>query len=351
MTVSQTKNFSIPDSPATIAHNYIEFKLWYYNIFEIKDKKILAGIEQSIRDGKITQEDLYSKKLVFNSLFEGHGQDEFFAVLESIKDQPWFNESRIVFLNNVFGNFDSPIKSVSWTWNMVNHGGFLDYVNSLEINWENLDRNRDFICLMRRRSYLRAKLFNRLRSKYHLDDYYVSYASMINYTEFDKIAGVQIPVLLDGHTFGAQQHSANDPRIFSSIINLVVETSNQEPTGDYCWRSRFASEKTFKCFAWHQIPIWWTVPNFVNDIRSLGFDVFDDLTHGHQYDSETDPDIRMESMLDTLDHVRSQIHFKGIDKFNKEIMPRFKKNYQKLIDFSNRRMSHWPEIINHVRSI
>jgi hypothetical protein len=345
----QFRTIGDPDGLAKLVREYIEYKLYYYNLEEIRNKQILSGLSQSVEEGHISWQDLHTRKLVFNTLFEGHGEEEFHAVLKSLKDEPWFNADRIIFLNNVFGIFDPPIKSVSWTWNMVNHGNFLDYLKSLHINWESLPRDRYFVCLMRRRSNLRAMLLKQLLERYRPEEYQISYASMIDYTEFDQIAKVQIPILLDGPTFDQKQHQVDDHRIFSCVINVVAETSNQDLS--YSWHSRFASEKTFKCFAWHQIPIWWTVPNFVNDVRSLGFDVFDDIMDNHSYDHEQDPGKRLTVLLATLDQAKSQIRDQGIDKFNAAMMPRFKKNYRLLVDLADQRLCHWPKIIQQIQNV
>ena len=335
---------------ATVTHGFVEFKLYLYNLEEIKKKQIQIGFEKSIKENRISLSDLHSKKIVFNSLFEGHGKREFLAVLESLKSESWFDANRIVFLNNVSGEFDPPIKSVSWPWNMVNHSEFLDHVRSLQIDWDSLPRDRYFVCLMRRRSNFRGMLLKQLLTRYRPEDYRISYASMIDYEEFDSVAGVQIPILLDGHTRDHKQHQANDRRIFSCIINIIAETSSQE-LSSYCWNSRFITEKTFKCFSWHQLPIWWTIPGFVDDVRSLGFDVFDDVMENHHYDSEFIVDRRMMLMLETLDRVIEKISLHGIDNFNKEMMPRFKKNYQRLIDLSDRRIKYWPTIIERIQNV
>ena len=74
-------------------------------------------------------------------------------------------------------------------------------------------------------------------------------------------------------------------------MNLVVESSSQ--TDPNVWRSIFITEKTFKALAWHQFPLWYAVPGLVEQVRKMGFDVFDDLFDGHRYDDIQDPWVRM----------------------------------------------------------
>lgn len=334
-----------------VSRDFVLVKLYPYNLQQIQQYKLLDVINTALAQNRLSTTDLHQKRIVFDTLFEGHGPTEFLAVLDSLKDQDWYDVSRIVFLNNVFDVASLPVKSVSWPWNMVNHSGWFEHLRSLELDWENIVRDRYFVCLMRRRSTQRSRLLKEILSRYDSLDYQISYASMIDYTAFDDIAGVQIPILLDAPTPGQQQHRADDPRIFSCLINIIVETSNQEPPGEQSWTSRFASEKTFKCFGWHQIPLWWTMPGLVNDVRSLGFDVFDDVMSNHDYDNQLDPQQRMCRMLDILQNSMRLIHTTGIQKFHNMMLPRLQSNYQKLLEFSDRRMSHWSEIMNRVRTI
>jgi hypothetical protein len=111
------------------------------------------------------------------------------------------------------------------------------------------------------------------------------------------------------------------------------------------------TEKTFKCFAWHQVPIWWTMPGLVADVRSLGFDVFDDIMQDHCYDEIQDPDRRITAMLDTLDQAISKIHNVGIMQFHEQVFSRLQKNHDRLVELANLRMPHWPEILQRVKTI
>jgi hypothetical protein len=332
-------------------HGLVRCKLAFFNIEEIRAGTVKSQFDHVVTAGMLRLEDLSHRRVIFDSLFEGHGPEEFRAVTQSLAQEAWFDPARAIFLNNVFDDPPSHIKSVSWPWQMIDHAGWFSHVLGLGIDWKHITRDRAFVCLMRRRSTQRANLFRELRQRHGTDTYTVSYASMIDYTGYDPIAQTTIPVLLDGPVPGEQQHRAQNHDIFRCMINLVSETSNQEPCTEISWRTRFITEKTFKCFAWHQIPIWWSVPGLVADVRSLGFDVFDDLLLEHAYDTIQDPGLRLADMLDTLDHAIDGIHTAGIDRFYQQIFPRLERNNARLLEFKNARMSHWPEIIQRVKTI
>jgi hypothetical protein len=45
------------------------------------------------------------------------------------------------------------------------------------------------------------------------------------------------------------------------------------------------TEKTFKAFAWHQLPIFVANYGHIKIVRDLGFDLFDDILDGHRYEN------------------------------------------------------------------
>lgn len=61
----------------------------------------------------------------------------------------------------------------------------------------------------------------------------------------------------------------------------------------------FMSEKTTKAFGFYQIPVFVAAKGYVNEMRKLGFDVFDDIVN-HDYDNITDPHQRMVVIADEV---------------------------------------------------
>ena len=103
----------------------------------------------------------------------------------------------------------------------------------------------------------------------------------------------------------------------------MPETSNQ--TDDFSWRTRFLTEKTFKAFALRQIPIWVAVPGLVEEVRKLGFDLFEDIVD-HSYDQIQDPDQRRQKIVETVIDLDQRYSFDDCVKMKQQLQPRFEHN-------------------------
>jgi hypothetical protein len=92
-----------------------------------------------------------------------------------------------------------------------------------------------------------------------------------------------LPLLVDGVlTDRVQEFDISNTLFQSCLFNIAAETSSQSEAN---WRSVFLTEKTWKAVMQRQIPIWYGVSGLVEHVRSLGFDTFDDILDGHQYDT------------------------------------------------------------------
>lgn len=117
-----------------------------------------------------------------------------------------------------------------------------------------------------------------------------------------------------------QQHLAFDNKFFSCMVNIVCETMENDthPVN--------LSEKTFKAFAWHQIPIWHASPGTVNEVRKLGFDLFDDIID-HSYDNITDYDERKNKVINELKLFKNKFKtLEELTKLRQQILDRFTYN-------------------------
>ena len=93
------------------------------------------------------------------------------------------------------------------------------------------------------------------------------------------------------------------------LINVVLETSfdrtlsEKYPSiylSDNNGHGRpFITEKTLKAFNAGQIPLFVTVSGYVNILKIMGFDVFDDIID-HSYDNEINPEKRIVMVADEL---------------------------------------------------
>jgi hypothetical protein len=91
-------------------------------------------------------------------------------------------------------------------------------------------------------------------------------------------------------------HAINLPAYTDSYVNLVTETSIYENT-------LFISEKTWRPFMCGQFGLWLGNPGSVEHLRSLGFDVFDDLFENHHYDSESNLNQRIDRIHSIIDRI------------------------------------------------
>ena len=320
-----------------------------HNHVDILQQKLLEDIKTAVESGQISTADL-SRKIIFKSLCEGHGPKEITAVIGSLEQQTWFDRDNVVFLHNVFDQIPDNIKQVPWGWYMTNHSNWLHKFLGLNLNWQDLFHDCWILCLMRRPSHQRSYLLRQLLERFDPDQCRISYASMISAPRFDPESGQHIPILLDGPTPGDQQHEAQDKRIFGCVVNLIVETSCQEKD-QYAWSSRFVSEKTFKCFGWKQLPVWFASPGLVSDVRSLGFDVFDDIIDHDQYDSINDPVKRMAVVLDIIEDFLNRHKDINPQDFYEQIYHRLEKNYNKLLDIDSKRLAHWSQILRKCKDV
>jgi hypothetical protein len=178
------------------------------------------------------------------------------------------------------------------------------------VDWQNLSCDHDLLCLMRRDSVDRARFARLLLDRFDQDRVLLTLGS--NPDDAGIHARQQFmqnimhpysfPIVIEQekNSSSAQRHSgAPDTDIFyRAYINLVVESSNQQD--ERCWKKVFLTEKSFKPFAWHQFPVWYSVPGTVALVRSLGFDMFDDLFDNHDYDSILDADQRKQAVADLV---------------------------------------------------
>ncbi len=181
---------------------------------------------------------------------------------------------------------------------------FVRHVNSLDVNWELLQIDKHFISLQRRASNSRLKFTKKLLDTFGSSQYIISCATQPNkwINELpnlkEAIHPYKIPILVDGMIDSDnKQHYHRDESFFKCMVNVITETSSH--TDDDSWREIFLTEKTFKSFAYRQLPIWFAVPGTVQVVRDLGFDVFDDIIN-HSYDSIIDTSKRSNAVVDAL---------------------------------------------------
>jgi hypothetical protein len=220
------------------------------------------------------------------------------------------------------------------------HCGFVNHIRNSGIIWEELVIERTFIALMRRASVGRAQLAKCLLDRFTHNTFLMSCGSQPNrwvstLTNLkEAIHPYTLPILLDGITDDYKdQHYHVRTDFFTCLINIAVETSSQ--TDADSWREVFISEKSLKPFAYRQLPIWFAVPGTVQEVRNLGFDVFDDIID-HDYDIIEDPTTRMLAMVRVLHEFEAAHSITDMNSLRHTLWPRINKNVDVLYDLNNK---------------
>ena len=315
----------LPSDPIfKIDDSFVWINLRRYNRQQLKNNELAEDIGTQVRQDPGIESLIQGQILVFDSMYEGHNRDDYDLAQQNLAEYYWYSK-HCGWINNVFDRNDH--STVSLPARMVNHCGFLDHVRNQKIDWNGLDRTHILLCLMRRPTATRSQICKYILNTFNPEDYVLSYGSAIPSSYFDDIANVDLPILLDGNTNnGDAYHLMSDPRAFECLVNLVAETSDQiYNNADVGYASQFITEKTFKAFAWHQLPVWVAVPGTVQRVRELGFDVFDDWVD-HSYDLIDDYDVRISQCLNAAKDLVQHIQSIGIQQAHQTLMPRFVEN-------------------------
>ena len=341
----------------------VEYKVIYiaYHLL-IQPKRISAKRNASVPQPMIIE--------LFKQRLEGYGFDynnmRGWQLLIDARDDYWmphrevpqvleflksiFDDGHItIFSNSIYDSKEAEgINIEFYPTNAANLYGFYDDLVDAEINWHNVNVNKHFIVLARRPTEKRVLLVKEMLDTFG-DSVVASCGAIENKTrraiivdrptdivgttqstqppqqQRPKVSFAELfapytyPLELDGIVSDKKQHSVNDI-FFSAIVNVIAETmeDDHQPIN--------ISEKTFKAFAWHQIPIWHSVYGTVNEVRRMGFDMFDDIID-HSYDDEPDYGTRKEMILTQLVLFKQKFDtISSINNLRQQIMDRLEKN-------------------------
>lgn len=224
------------------------------------------------------------------------------------------------------------------------------YTELLEkrIDWESIEIDRPIMCLAGRPSEYRARFTKKLIdlcgdrvraslgnvSQYPLDKRQLeTLKSIMHPYEYPFSQGT------DGKIIGRAVTNQKEPGdvLFKSLVSIVNETN------DFTIPNIQLSEKSFKVFAWHQIPIFMASPKQVNTMRSIGFDMFDDIID-HSYDNSPNAHLHDLRVLNVIAKFLKQYPtLEDINKLRRELYPRLKANNDFLYClYKNRKFEPWP---------
>lgn len=150
------------------------------------------------------------------------------------------------------------------------------------------DATHHFVCLNNGHRWQRFRLVCELvnRNLHEL--------GRISYVQAPPTPHWGFPMLLDNREVTwIEQRDLGMPALAGAAVNVICETAYEPEPGVTRLLHHHRpgmTEKSYKCFALLQIPIWLAPYRSVACYRALGFDVFDDVVD-HSYDLEPDPEI------------------------------------------------------------
>jgi hypothetical protein len=298
-----------------------------------------ATVIRDLNDSGLTINDLKFNTVLLDFSCEGQCDKFIKNVITYLRSVPALNIA--VIFNAKVNVAELDYTAVSATDIMANHQGWF---TALKQHALIQDTDCDFLCLMRRPSHSRAKLASQLLEE--VDSIRISFGSMclspnelVDHQHY--FSDHSLPLLLDGIT--VRDHRNLEYQVDSALfrkcaVNIIVESSSQ--TDSNSWHSIFVTEKTFKAFGMLQLPIWWSVPGVVDCVRTMGFDVFDDIID-HSYDQEFNEDQRLGMLIKQLKRLES----KNLAQLRSELMPRLTANWNTLDHICNANFGQFRRIL------
>jgi hypothetical protein len=159
----------------------------------------------------------------------------------------------------------------------------------------------------------------------------------ISYIQPPPVAAWGFPIVIDKSTISwHEQRNIDFPELSGALFNVICETAYEPEPGSIQLTHHHRpgmTEKSYKCFALYQIPIWLAPYRAVACYRALGFDVFDDIID-HSYDLEINPAKRISMVADQIQTVCDQSLSELIDLKN-QLLPRFEHNWSRLRHYAH----------------
>jgi hypothetical protein len=219
-------------------------------------------------------------------------------------------------------------------------------LESKNIDWENIDIHYHVLSLVHRPSLSRA-LYTKDILDLFGDRALVSFGfnGGIDKSIKDILKPYKLPITIDVFGIGQEDnrfqpwtdtvHSPPGKKLFRCLMNVVLETNDPDNP------EIRITEKGFKAFAWHQLPIFVSGKGYVERMRKLGFDVFDDVLDGHSY-NESHPgtyQLRVLSLLKKMYNKYPTVD--DIKDLRKSLYPRLVYNNKLLADYVSKDQSGW----------
>ena len=187
-----------------------------------------------------------------------------------------------------------------------------------------------YVCLNNSHRWQRYQLVKQLLDK--------------NLENFGKISYLENPnndprfpiVIENSNPSWLEQRNLNIPELTNALLNIITETAYEPCPATIQLINHHRpgmTEKSYKCFALFQLPIWLAPYKAVSCYRNLGFDVFDDIID-HTYDLEVDPIQRITLVAQQIQNF-CQLPLDHVVELKTRLIPRFEKNWQVLNSYAH----------------
>lgn len=260
-------------------------------------------------------------ELVVTFASEGHGAHEARCLARALKSLLPLQKLGFVFSAIVDDLSDYPYRCVPTV--MTDHCEWFSRFQKVENNIRDLELDRKFLCLNRRPSAIRERLVFFLEKSLSVSSARISLGTQSNHYQGPR-TWVDGARWIDGLADQDRSHDLSDIRFQSCLINVVSESSDQ--SDDTVWSSKFITEKTWKAYGMYQIPIWMAVPGLVSCVKSMGFDMFDDICEHHDYDTIQDEHQRQDRLIEIVARIDEIYSISDLGQLRQEIWPRLEQN-------------------------
>jgi hypothetical protein len=164
-------------------------------------------------------------------------------------------------------------------------------------------------------------------SKFNKESYSIFIDNMlengdISKEEFDLLESMSdsLPIIANGEE--GERPDLLLREYYSNILNLVTDNATGfDDSDNFKYGTITLTEKAWKPFKTHQLPLYIGLPGYVDIIRSLGFDVYDDFIN-HNYDREQNHIERIKIVVEELNRLNQL----NMLEFYNENRKRFVKN-------------------------
>lgn len=246
---------------------------------------------------------------------------------------------------DVLNGIDYTVDLLAYT----DYCGFHSDLINESIDWKNIEVDIPIMSLAGRPSISRAR-FTRDILDICGNNLRVSLGNTIHYTPSAELER-QFKDILYPHSYPVNINSDN--KILGNITSLQKNTGKNlykslvsivNETNDFSVDHIHLSEKSFKFFAWHQIPIFNSSPKQVETIRNLGFDLFDDIID-HSYDTAPNEHLHRLKLLNTISKFLTDYPtIEDVNRLRKDIFHRLADNNKLLINLNKRKIiDPWPK--------